>query len=51
MEKCILAGDLNAKHPSWNSAVSNTSSQKLLQLFYTSDLEISHNNAQPITPL
>jgi hypothetical protein len=23
--KCILAGDLNAKHPSWNSAVSNPS--------------------------
>jgi exonuclease III len=31
--KCILAGDLNAKHPSWNSAVSNPSGEKLLQLF------------------
>jgi hypothetical protein len=31
--KCILAGDLNAKHPAWNSAVSNPSSEKLLQLF------------------
>jgi hypothetical protein len=39
--KCILAGDLNAKHPSWNSAVSNPSGQKLLQLYDTSDLEIS----------
>jgi endonuclease/exonuclease/phosphatase family metal-dependent hydrolase len=39
--KCILAGDLNAKHPSWNSAVSNPSGQKLLQLFDTSDFEIS----------
>jgi hypothetical protein len=28
--KCILAGDLNAEHPSWNSAVSNPSGQKLL---------------------
>jgi exonuclease III len=39
--KCILAGDLNAKHPSWNSAVSNPSGQKLLQLFDTNDFEIS----------
>jgi hypothetical protein len=31
--KCILAGDLNAKHPSCNSAVSNPSGEKLLQLF------------------
>jgi endonuclease/exonuclease/phosphatase family metal-dependent hydrolase len=39
--KCILAGDLNAKHPSWNSAVSNPSDEKLLQLFDASDFEIS----------
>jgi hypothetical protein len=39
--KCILVGDLNAKHPSWNSAVSNPSGEKLLQLFDTSDFEIS----------
>jgi hypothetical protein len=39
--KCILAGDLNAKHLSWNSAVSNPSGEKLLQLFATSDFEIS----------
>jgi hypothetical protein len=39
--KCILVGDLNAIHPSWNSAVSNPSGQKLLQLFDTSDFEIS----------
>jgi hypothetical protein len=39
--KCILAGDMNAKHPSWNSAVSNPSGQKLLQLFDTHDFEIS----------
>jgi hypothetical protein len=31
--KCILVGDLNAKHPSWNSAVSNPSGEKLLQFF------------------
>jgi hypothetical protein len=39
--KCILEGDLNAKHTSWNSAVSNPSGGKLLQLFHTSDFEIS----------
>jgi hypothetical protein len=36
-----LAGDLNAKHLSWNSAVSNPSGVKLLQLFDTNDFEIS----------
>jgi endonuclease/exonuclease/phosphatase family metal-dependent hydrolase len=36
-----LAGDLNVKHPSWNSAVSNPSGEKLLQLFDASDFEIS----------
>jgi hypothetical protein len=36
-----LAGDLNAKHLSWNSAVSNPSGHNLLQLFDTSDFEIS----------
>jgi hypothetical protein len=36
-----LAGDLNAKHPSWNSIVSNPSGEKLLQLFDASDFEIS----------
>jgi hypothetical protein len=39
--KCILAGELNAKHTSWNSAVSNPSGHKLLQLFDRSDFEIS----------
>jgi hypothetical protein len=39
--KRILAGDLNAKYPSWNSAVSNTAGQKLLQLFGTIDFEMS----------
>jgi hypothetical protein len=39
--KCILAGDLNAKHPSWNSAFSNPSGGKLLQLFDRNDFEIS----------
>jgi hypothetical protein len=29
--KSILAGNLNAKHPFWNSAVSNPSYEKLLQ--------------------
>jgi hypothetical protein len=39
--KCILAADLNAKHPSWNNAVSNPSGEKLLQLFDASEFEIS----------
>jgi hypothetical protein len=39
--KCTLAGDLNAKHPSWNSAVSNPSGHKLLQLFDRNDFEMS----------
>jgi hypothetical protein len=36
-----LAGDFNAKYLSWNSIVSNTSGEKLLQLFDASDFEIS----------
>jgi hypothetical protein len=31
--KSVLAGDLNAKHPFWNSAVSNPSGEKLLEMF------------------
>jgi hypothetical protein len=30
--KSLLAGDLNAKHPFWNSIVSNSSGAKLLKL-------------------
>jgi hypothetical protein len=36
-----LAGDLNAKHPSWNSAVSNPSGEKWLQFLDRNDFEIS----------
>jgi endonuclease/exonuclease/phosphatase family metal-dependent hydrolase len=36
--KCILAGDLNAKHPFWNSAVSNPLGETFFQLFH--DFEI-----------
>jgi hypothetical protein len=39
--KSVVAGDLNAKYPVWNSAVSNPSGKKLLDLFDTSDFEIS----------
>jgi hypothetical protein len=35
-----LAGDLNAKHPVWNSAVSNSSGLKLLDLFVNCNLKI-----------
>jgi hypothetical protein len=37
----ILAGDLNAKHPVWDSKVSNPSGLKLLELFVSSNFEIS----------
>jgi hypothetical protein len=40
-KKCILAGDMNAKHPFWNSRVSNPSGKKLLYLFDLDDFEIS----------
>jgi hypothetical protein len=36
-----LAGDLNAKNPIWNSAVSNPSCEKLITLFDLSEFEIS----------
>jgi hypothetical protein len=39
--KSIMAGDLNAKHPFWNSRVSNSSGEKLLDLFDRNDFEIS----------
>jgi hypothetical protein len=39
--KTILAGDLNAKNPFWNSAVSNPSGDELLHLFDVNDFEIS----------
>jgi hypothetical protein len=38
--KSVLAGDLNAKHPFWDSSVSDLSGKKLLDLFDTSDFEI-----------
>jgi hypothetical protein len=39
--KSILAGDLNAKHPFSNSAVSNPSGEKCLHLFDINEFEIS----------
>jgi hypothetical protein len=39
--KCILTGDLNAKHPFWSSTVSNPSGEKLLQLLDVNDFKIS----------
>jgi hypothetical protein len=38
--KSILAGDLKAKDPFWNSAVSNPSGEKLMALFDLSEFEI-----------
>jgi hypothetical protein len=40
-EKTILAGDLNAKQPFWNSSVSNPSGVELLELFHKNEFEIS----------
>jgi hypothetical protein len=39
--KSILAGDMNATHSLWNSAVSNPSSQKHLQMFGVCEFKIS----------
>jgi hypothetical protein len=39
--RSIFAGDLNAKQPFWNSAVSNPSGVKLMALFDLSGFEIS----------
>jgi hypothetical protein len=36
-----LAGDLNAKHPFWNSRVSNHSGEELMDLFDKNEFEIS----------
>jgi hypothetical protein len=36
----ILAGDLNGRNPFWNSALSNPSGDKFLQLFDVSQFEI-----------
>jgi hypothetical protein len=36
----VLAGDMNAKHPFWNSAVSNPSGVKLLNLLHINEFEI-----------
>jgi hypothetical protein len=36
-----LAGDLNAKHPFWNSTISTPLDEKLLNLFDASEFEIS----------
>jgi hypothetical protein len=39
--KSILAGDLNAKQPVWNSKVSNSSGLKTSELFVSSSLDVS----------
>jgi hypothetical protein len=39
--KSLPAGNLNAKHPFWNSAISNTSGAKLLNLLHVNEIEIS----------
>jgi hypothetical protein len=40
-EKTILACDLNAKHPFWNSSISNPSGAELLELLHKKGFEIS----------
>jgi hypothetical protein len=39
--KSVLAGDLYAKHPVWNSAVSNSSRKKILDLLHIIEFDIS----------
>jgi hypothetical protein len=40
-KKCILAGDLNAKHPFWNSTFSNPSGEEVLKWSDLDNFEIS----------
>jgi hypothetical protein len=49
--KSILAGDLNAKHPVWNSTLSNPSGLKLLELFVSPNCEISTPQCSTTTHL
>jgi hypothetical protein len=48
--KSILAGDLNAKHPFWNSVVSKPSGEKLMDLFDLSAFEISASQCSTHSP-
>jgi hypothetical protein len=41
IHKSLLAGDLNAKHPFWNSVVSNQSGAKILSLLHINEFDIS----------
>jgi hypothetical protein len=41
IHKSLLAGDLNAKHPFWNSVVFNHSGAKLLSWLHINEFEIS----------
>jgi hypothetical protein len=50
-QKSIFSGDLNATYPLWNSAVSNRSREKLLDLFDVNEFEISAPHASIITHL
>jgi hypothetical protein len=49
--KSVLAGDLNAKHPVWNSQVSNSTGMKLLEVFVSQNCEISAPQCSRITLL
>jgi hypothetical protein len=40
-KKSILAGDVNAKHPVWNSKISNPSGLKLLELYVSSNFSFT----------
>jgi hypothetical protein len=39
--RSILGGDLDAKNPFWNSAISNPSAEKLMELFDLNEFKIS----------
>jgi hypothetical protein len=49
--KSILAGDLNAKNPFWNSTVSNPSGDKQLHLFDVNHSKFQHRNVPLIISL
>jgi hypothetical protein len=44
--KSLLAVDLNAKHPFWNSVDSNRSGEKVLELFVGSEFKSQHHKVK-----
>jgi exonuclease III len=48
--KCILAGDLNAKHPSWNRQSQTIHARSCCNFLIEITSKFLHHNAKPTTP-